>query len=136
MPKPNLTFQRSFASFARAHYAQPAELCVRRCGMKVVCFGWLLSALMFGRFLVCFGFLLPACGLVWLVVRLGCVSAWQLAVVLPSVAAKQMRGFCSKSRFGSLRGFRLVVVLPLFLWSFSLLLGVLAAWYSLQINAG
>jgi hypothetical protein len=27
---PNSTFQRSFASFARAHYATPAELCVRQ----------------------------------------------------------------------------------------------------------
>jgi len=46
--------------------------------MKAVCFGWLLSALMFGRFLVCFGFFVAG---VWFSlagcpVGLGCVSAW------------------------------------------------------------
>jgi len=65
------------ASFKLSERRAP-YLYVRRCGMKAVCFGWLLSALMFGRFLVCFGFFVAG---VWFSlagcpVGLGCVSAW------------------------------------------------------------
>ena len=65
-------------------------------------------------------FLLPACGLVLLVVRL----VWAvfllglLVSLFPSVAGKQTGSFCSNGLLGCLRGFRFVVVLPLFLWSF------------------
>ena len=64
-------------------------------------------------------FLLPACCLVLLVVWL----VWAvfllglLAGLFPSVA-KQTGSFCSNRLLGCLRGFRFVVVLPLFLWLF------------------